>query len=67
MQRSEHVMVFWGIVGLAAVVGTVWFVRTPLFRAHLHGHGRDPGDRGTRVEGKYGPLGGTFNKPEKRG
>lgn len=60
-------MVFWGIVALAAVVGTVWFVRTPLFRAHRRGHGRDPGEQGTRVEGKYGALGGTFNKPEKRG
>jgi hypothetical protein len=58
-------MVFWIIVAVVAVVGTIWFVRTPLFRAHRN-HGRDPGDSGTRVEGKYGPLGGTFNKPERR-
>jgi len=59
-------MVFWGIVIVAAVALVIWFVRTPLFRAHLHGHGRDPGEQGTRVEGKYGALGGTYNAPGKR-
>ena len=54
-------MVFWSIVAVVGLVATVWFVRTPLFRAHRNGHGRDPGDRGTRVEGKYGQLGGTYN------
>ena len=58
-------MIFWAVVAVIAVVGTTWFVRTPLFRAHLR-HGRDPGDGGTRVEGKYGALGGSYNKPERR-
>jgi hypothetical protein len=59
-------MVFWVVVIVAAVVFVVWFMRTSLFRAHLHGHGRDPGDQGTRTEGKYGALGGTYNRPENR-
>lgn len=59
-------MVFYGIVIVAFLGFVTWFVRTPTFRAHRRGHGRDPGDQGTRVEGRYGPLGGTFNGPEKR-
>ncbi len=59
-------MVFWSIVAVVVVVGTVWFVRTPLFRAHRHGHGRDPGEQGTRVDGKFPSLGGSFNRLEKR-
>ena len=58
-------MVFYIFVAVAAVVFGLWFVRTPLFRAHLRG-GKDPGDSGTRVDGKYGGLGGTYNQPEKR-
>jgi len=59
-------MVFWGIVIVAVVAFLIWFARTPLFRAHLRGQGRDPGEQGTRVEGKYGALGGTYNAPGKR-
>jgi hypothetical protein len=59
-------MVFYGIVGGATIVFGVWFVRTPLFRAHLHGHGGDPGDQGTRVEGTYGALGGRYDSETRR-
>jgi hypothetical protein len=56
------------IVVIVAVVAFAFFVsRTSLFRAHLHGHGKDPGDSGTRTEGKYSSIGGTYNRPEKRG
>jgi hypothetical protein len=52
-------MVFYGIV-IAGLVGFVaWFVRTPLFRAHLR-HGTDPGEAGTRVEGKFPRNGGDY-------
>ena len=54
-------MVFWGIVIVAVVAFLIWFARTPLFRAHRHGHGRDPGEQGTRMEGKFPPTGGRFN------
>jgi hypothetical protein len=59
-------MIFYGIVIVAVLAFAAWFVRTPLFRAHRHGHGRDPGEQGTRMDGKYGGLGGTYNRPEKR-
>ena len=59
-------MVFYSIVIVGGILFVIWFVRTPLFRAHLRGHGTDPGDRGTRTEGKFGALGGTYNRPEKR-
>jgi hypothetical protein len=52
-------MVFYGIVGVAVIAGGIWFVRTPLFRAHLR-HGADPGDSGTRVDGKYPGNGGSY-------
>jgi hypothetical protein len=58
-------MVFWIIVIVAVIAFAIWFVRTPIFRAHVRGSGRDPGESGTRVEGKYGRLGGTFNRPDK--
>ena len=54
------------MVTVAVIWFLVWFLRTPLFRAHLRS-GRDPGEGGTRMEGKYGRLGGTFNAPEKKG
>ena len=58
-------MIFWGVVIVAVIGFVVWFVRTPLFRAHLRS-GRDPGDQGTRVEGKFPRLGGTFNAPDRK-
>jgi len=57
-------MVFYSVVGVTVVVFGIWFVRTPLFRAHLR-NGSDPGDAGTRTEGKYGALGGTYNRIDK--
>jgi hypothetical protein len=59
-------MVFYIVVSVAAIGFGTWFVRTPLFRAHRHGRGRDPGELGTRVEGKYGALGGTYNRLDRR-
>jgi hypothetical protein len=50
---------------VAVIAFGIWFVRTPLFRAHLRGRGADPGEQGTRMEGKYGGLGGTYNRMEK--
>lgn len=55
-------MVWLIVLVVAVILAIVGFVRTSLFRAHLRGHGRDPGEQGTRVEGKYGALGGTYNK-----
>jgi hypothetical protein len=50
----------WIVVFVAIGVGLViWFVRTPLFRAHLRS-GKDPGDAGTRVEGKFPGNGGGY-------
>ncbi len=59
-------MVWYIIVIVAFIAFVVWLVRTPLFRAHLNGRSKDPGEQGTRMEGKYGGLGGTYNRPEKR-
>jgi hypothetical protein len=47
------------IYTLAAIGAVIWFVRTPLFRAHLRGS-KDPGDSGTRVDGKYPSTGGSY-------
>jgi hypothetical protein len=58
-------VVFYSVVGVAVIAFGIWFVRTPLFRAHLRGRGADPGEQGTRMEGKYGGLGGTYNRMEK--
>jgi hypothetical protein len=35
------------VLAIAFIVFTAWFIRTPLFRAHLHGHWKDPGQGGT--------------------
>ena len=50
---------FYGIVVVAALGIGAWFVRTPLFRAHLR-RSKDPGDAGTRVDGKYPTNGGGY-------
>jgi len=52
-------MVFYGIVIVAALVFGAWFVRTPSFRGHLRSS-KDPGDAGTRVDGKYPGNGGSY-------
>jgi hypothetical protein len=53
-------MFFWGIVAVAAIGFAVWLVRSPLVRAHLRGHGSDPGEAGTRVDGKFPRNGGGY-------
>ena len=55
----------WVIVYIVvAILGIIWFVRTPLFRAHLRS-GKDPGDSGTRVDGKYPLNGGGYHYDER--
>jgi len=44
-------MVFYGIVIVAAIAFFSWFVRTPSFRQHLRGKGKDPGQAGWHAEG----------------
>ena len=60
-------MFFYGIVIVAAIGFGIWFVRTPSFKAHVRGHGKNPGDSGTRVDGKYPTNGGSyyFDGPKK--
>jgi hypothetical protein len=53
-------VIFDAIVVLGVLGGGWWFSRTSLFRAHLHGHGKDPGDAGTRVEGRFPRNGGDY-------
>jgi hypothetical protein len=43
-------MVFYVIVIVAAIALAIWFVRSPLFRAHLRRH-ETPGEVGQRVGG----------------
>ncbi len=43
-------MVFYlelAVLMMSAIAFIVWFTRTPLFRAHRHGHWKDPGQTGT--------------------
>jgi hypothetical protein len=49
----------------AAIVFLIWFVRTPLVRAHLRGRGKDPGFENTRAEGRYPGNGGGYYYGEK--
>ena len=35
------------VLAIALIAFIVWFVRTPLFRAHRHGKWKDPGQTGT--------------------
>lgn len=35
------------VLAVALILFTVWFVRTPLFRAHRHGNWKEPGQAGT--------------------
>jgi hypothetical protein len=42
----------------------IWFVRTPLFRAHLRS-GKDPGFHNTRNEGRFPGNGGGYYYGEK--
>jgi hypothetical protein len=54
-------MAFYAIVVVAVGILGAWFVRTPLFRAHLHGHGKDPGIENSRAEGRYPSNGGGYD------
>jgi hypothetical protein len=56
----------WLVIEIVAVVAVViWFVRTPLFRAHLRGRGKDPGFENTRNEGRFPGNGGGYYYGEK--
>jgi hypothetical protein len=55
-------MVWYTILAVAVIGFVVWFVRTPSFRAHRHGGGKDPGDAGTRVSGMYGEYGASYRR-----
>jgi hypothetical protein len=54
-------MVFYVIGIVAVVLFALWFSRTSLFRAHLHGHGKDPGFGNTRMEGRFPRNGGSYD------
>jgi hypothetical protein len=55
----------WPVIYVVAAIGAiVWFVRTPLFRAHLRS-GKDPGDAGTRTEGRFPTNGGDHYHGER--
>jgi hypothetical protein len=58
-------VVFYVIVAVAVVVFMIWFARTPLFRAHLRGHGKDPGFGNTRMEGRFPGNGGSYDYGDK--
>jgi hypothetical protein len=58
-------MVLW-VIGIVAVLGcAICFSRTKLFRAHLHGHGKDPGFGNTRMEGRFESTGRTYDYGDK--
>jgi hypothetical protein len=59
-------VVFYIILIVAAVLFALWFSRTPLFRAHIRGHGKDPGFGNTRMEGRFPRNGGSYDYGDKR-
>jgi hypothetical protein len=44
---------------VAGIDALIWFVRTPLFRAHLRSD-KDPGFGNTRAEGRFPGNGGSY-------
>jgi hypothetical protein len=55
----------WIAIYVVAGIGLlIWFVRTPLFRAHLRS-GKDPGVANTRNEGRFPGNGGSYYYGEK--
>lgn len=58
-------MTFYIILIVVAALFVIWFCRTSLFRAHLHGHGKDPGFGNTRVEGRFPRNGGSYDYGDK--
>jgi hypothetical protein len=58
-------MVFYALLALVVVGLAAWLWRSPLMRAHRRGHGRDPGEAGTRMEGKFGAYGSTSNRTDR--
>jgi hypothetical protein len=58
-------MVFYVIVIVAVVLFALWLSRTNLFRAHIRGHGKDPGFDNTRMEGRFPRNGGSYDYGDK--
>lgn len=59
---EEAVMVWYGIVIVAAIAFIAWFVRTPSFRQHRRGRGKDPGQAGWHAEGSMLNVNRDFRK-----
>jgi hypothetical protein len=62
----RELVVFYIVVAVAALLSVAWLARTPLFRAHLRGHGKDPGFESTRMEGRFPRNGGGYDYGDKR-
>jgi hypothetical protein len=53
----------WYIILIAAVIlFGVWFIRTPSFRHHVRGKGKDPGQAGGHAEGSMFNANRDFRK-----
>jgi hypothetical protein len=53
----------WYIILIVAFIAFVaWFVRTPSFRHHLRGRGKDPGQLGAHAEGSMLNANNQFRK-----
>ena len=46
-------MIFYGIVLVALVLFALWFVRTPTFRHHRRGAGKNPGQDASHAGFSY--------------
>jgi hypothetical protein len=55
-------MVWYGILIVAAIAFVAWFVRTPSFRHHVRGRGKDPGQAGWHAEGSMLNANRNFRK-----
>ena len=55
-------MVWYGILIVAAIAFVAWLVRTPSFRHHVRGRGKDPGQFGSHAEGSMFNANRDFRK-----